>query len=228
MDKDLKLNLDVLNVKGEKAGSVDLSPEVFGVKASPAVVHEVVTAYLANRRRGTHSTKTRGDVSGGGLKPWKQKHTGRARAGSIRSPLWRHGGIIFGPKPRSYFQPVSSAKRQLALKAVLSDFARRGRLQVIDAFSVTEPKTKQVAEIFKKMNWPEKTVLVIDEINPVLRRAAGNVAHLRLCRVANLNSYDALSADQLVLTRPALDILTKRMENGKSGGEPATEASHGV
>jgi large subunit ribosomal protein L4 len=205
------LSLDVLNVKGEKVSSVDLPESVFGVKPATAVVHEVVTAYLANRRRGTHSTKTRGEVSGGGLKPWKQKHTGRARAGSTRSPLWRHGGIIFGPKPHGYYQAVSTAKRQLALRAVLSDIAKAGRLKVVESFSVAEPKTKKVAEILKKLGTPEKTILVLDQIDATLLRAARNVAGLRLCRSEQLNSYDALQAEQLVFTKPALDKISARL-----------------
>ena len=118
----MPLSIDVMNAKGEKSESLHLPEEVFGVKPHSRLVHEVVNAYLANTRRGTHSTKTRGEVSGGGIKPWKQKHTGNARAGSIRSPLWRHGGVIFGPKPHhGYLQPVPRQKRQLALKAILSD-----------------------------------------------------------------------------------------------------------
>src|SRR5688500_470213 len=117
----MSLTIDVINAKGDKLEALPLPEGVFGVKPHSRLVHEVVTAYQANLRRGTHSTKTRGEVSGGGVKPWKQKHTGNARAGSSRSPLWRHGGIIFGPKPhRGYLQPVSRQKRHLALKAVLS------------------------------------------------------------------------------------------------------------
>jgi large subunit ribosomal protein L4 len=143
--------LDVLNSKGQKAGSVELADAVFKVKAPSTLIHEVVTAYLANQRRGTHSTKTRGEVSGGGLKPWKQKHTGNARAGSIRSPLWRKGGITFGPKPRSYVQAVPPAKRRLALRAVLSSFVADGKLTVVDQFLLAEPKTKHVAAMGRRL-----------------------------------------------------------------------------
>ncbi len=220
----MSLTLDVMNAKGEKAGQVDLPETVFGVKAPVSLVHEVVKAYLANRRRGTHSTKTRGEVSGGGLKPWKQKHTGRARAGSTRSPLWRHGGIIFGPKPHGYYQAVSTAKRRTALKAVLSDFAREGRLKVVESFAVAEPKTKRVVETVKKLGLPDRTVLLVDEQDPMLLRAARNIAGLRICRADDLNSYDALQAEQLVLTRPALDRIVKRLEER----EPASKSSGGA
>jgi len=213
--------MDVLNVKGEKVSSVDLPEAVFGVKGSPALVHEVINAYLANRRRGTHSTKTRGEVSGGGVKPWKQKHTGRARSGSIRSPLWRHGGVTFGPKPRSYYQSVPEAKRRLALKMILTDLVKDGRMKVVDAVSVPEPKTKHVAAMVKKLNAPGRTVMVLDQIEPVFLRAARNMAGLRLCRVENLNSYDALQAEQLIFSKPALDKIVQRLNGDLAPAGPA-------
>lgn len=209
----MALTIDVLNIKGDKAGSLDLPEGVFNAKVSPALVHEVVTALQANERRGTHSTKTRGEVSGGGLKPWKQKHTGRARSGSNRSPLWRHGGITFGPKPRSYFQGLPESKRRLALKKVLSDAAKDGRVKVMDAFTVSEPKTKRVAEIAKKLGFGAKTLLVVDQAEASLQRAARNYADLTLCRASDLNSYDVLWANQLVFTKAAVEQISKRLEN---------------
>jgi len=204
--------VDVINTKGEKKGSVELSEKVFGVQAPVALVHEVITAYLANERRGTHSTKTRGEVSGGGVKPWKQKHTGRARSGSTRSPLWRHGGIIFGPKPHSYYQAVPDSKRRLALRKILSDMAKENRLRVLDAISVAEPKTKKVAEIFAKLGLPKKTIVVVDQLDATLARASRNIADVRFCRAMDLNGYIALNAEQLVFTKAALDQLTQRLE----------------
>jgi large subunit ribosomal protein L4 len=207
----MSLTLEAVNTKGEKTGAVDLPEGVFGAKASRAVVHEVVNAYLANQRRGTHSTKTRGEVSGGGLKPWKQKHTGRARAGSTRSPLWRHGGIIFGPKPRSYYQDIPEAKKKLVLKAVLSDCLKEGRLSVVDALSVSEPKTRLVAEIAEKLGWAEKTVVVMEGVDKNLTRAVRNLPNVHLCVAKDLNSYDALWARRLVFTRGALEQISKRL-----------------
>jgi large subunit ribosomal protein L4 len=209
--------LDVLNSKGQKAGSVELADAVFKVKAPSTLIHEVVTAYLANQRRGTHSTKTRGEVSGGGLKPWKQKHTGNARAGSIRSPLWRKGGITFGPKPRSYVQAVPPAKRRLALRAVLSSFAADGKLTVVDQFSVAEPKTKHVAAMVAALKLGPKSIVVVDDITPVLDRAARNLAGLRLVRARDLTSYTALLAEQLVFTKAALDQITARLDGSTPG-----------
>ncbi len=215
----MSLSIDVMNAKGEKVESLALPEEIFGVKPHSRLVHEVVIAYQANTRRGTHSTKTRGEVSGGGLKPWKQKHTGNARAGSIRSPLWRHGGIIFGPKPhRGYLQPVSRQKRQLALKAVLSDYLKQGRLRVLESFVITDPKTKKAAEIVKKMNLPARSVLVLDKIEPVLDRATRNLAGIQICIAKDLNSYGVLLSDQLLFTKAALDVVMKRLEGE---GEPS-------
>jgi large subunit ribosomal protein L4 len=216
----MSLQIDVLNVKGEKTGTLPLPEGIFGVKPHSRLVHEVVVAYQANTRRGTHSTKTRGEVSGGGVKPWKQKHTGNARAGSIRSPLWRHGGIIFGPKPHhGYFQPVPQAKRRLALKAVLSDYLKQGRLKVVEGFTVSEPKTKKAAEIVKKMGLKPKSVMVLDKIEPVFEKAARNLADFQFCLAKDLNSYGVLLSDQLLFTKAALDALTKRLESETSPSE---------
>lgn len=209
----MSLTIDVLNTKGEKLESLPLSAGIFGEKPHSRLVHEVVIATLANTRRGTHSTKTRGEVSGGGVKPWKQKHTGNARAGSTRSPLWRHGGIIFGPKPhRGYLQPISQQKRQLALKAVLSDYLKNSRVKVVDAFSVAEAKTKNVVALVKAMALPAKTVLIVDAMDAVLAKASRNVAGLRVVLAKDLNSYSVLLADQLVFTKAGLNALTKRLE----------------
>lgn len=205
------LTVDVLNKKGEKVDTVSLPADVFEVKASPALVHEVVTAYLANERRGTHSTKTRGEVSGGGIKPWKQKHTGNARAGSTRSPLWRHGGVTFGPKPRSYSQPVPPAKRRLALKAVLSSFVRDGKLRVIDDLVVAEPKTKRAMELLTSLKLAPKSILIVNQIPEMLDRAMRNIPTVRMRLARDLTSYQALLADELVFTRAALDEITKRL-----------------
>jgi large subunit ribosomal protein L4 len=217
----MALTVDVLNEKGAKVSTVDLAEGVFNVKAPRSLIHEVVNAYLANVRRGTHSTKTRGEVSGGGLKPWKQKHTGRARAGSNRSPLWRHGGIIFGPKPRSYFQPVPLAKRRLALRAVLSDFAKEGRIKVLNGFGVAEPKTKAAAGLVKTLGIAARSVVVVDQVSPILARAVRNLADVQLCRAKDLNSYGALLAKELVFTQSALEQITERLTDAPTASPSA-------
>jgi large subunit ribosomal protein L4 len=207
------LTVDVLNTKGEKVDTANLAADVFEVKAAPSLVHEVVTAYLANARRGTHSTKTRGEVSGGGAKPWKQKSTGNARAGSSRSPLWRHGGVTFGPKPRSYNQAIPPSKRRLAMKAVLSSFVGDGKFRVIENLVFTEPKTKRGMALVKSLKLEPKSLLVVDTVPEVMERALRNIPTVRYCLARDLNSYQALLADELVLTRAALDELTKRLGN---------------
>ncbi|MBK8574411.1 MAG: 50S ribosomal protein L4 [Elusimicrobia bacterium] len=217
------LTVDVMNTKGEKVNTVTLSPNVFGVKASSALVHEVVTAYLANERRGTHSTKTRGEVSGGGIKPWKQKHTGNARAGSTRSPLWRHGGVTFGPKPRSYNQAVPPAKRRLAMKAVLSSFVKDGKFRVIENLVVSEPRTKRAVELLKSLKLAPKSVLIVDSIPEILNRAMRNIPTVRLRLARDLTSYQALLADELVFTRAALDEITTRL--GGEGSDTSERSS---
>lgn len=210
----MSLSVDVLNVKGEKVETLELPEDVFGVRASSAVIHEVINAYLANARRGTHSTKTRAEVSGGGVKPWKQKHTGRARSGSTRSPLWRHGGVAFGPKPRSYFQAIPLSKRHLVMKAVLSDCLKAGRMKVVDQVAVSEPKTRKVAEIVKKLGMPAGTILLTDKKDDVLMRAARNIEGLGLMAPSRLNSYEVLRAKMLVFTKGAVDQVIKRLTDG--------------
>jgi large subunit ribosomal protein L4 len=219
----MSLTIDVINAKGDKLESLPLSEGIFGVKPYSRLVHEVVTAYLANERRGTHSTKTRGEVSGGGKKPWKQKHTGNARSGSNRSPLWRHGGIIFGPKPhRGYLQPISGDKRRLALKASLSDYLKQGRLKVVDAFAVSEGKTKKVAGLVKAMAFPPKTLLIVDKVDAVLEKGARNLAGFSFIRAKDLNAYDVLSADLLVFTKAGLAEINQRLESdGSPDGAPS-------
>lgn len=211
----MAISLDVLNMKGEKVGTVDLPEEVFGVKARGPLIHEVINAHLAGLRRGTHSTKTRAEVSGGGAKPWKQKHTGRARSGSTRSPLWRHGGIVFGPKPRRYTQALPIAKKRQVFKAVLSEGVREGKVGVMDAVSVAEPKTRHVAAMARKLGWGENSLLVVDRFDPVFMRAARNMAGLGIVCAKDLNSYDALASKKIVFTRAGLDQLIQRLSNGE-------------
>ena len=145
------MKVDVTSAAGTKAGSVELPDDLFGIEPNIAVLHQVVTAQLAHRRAGTHSTKTRAEVAGGGAKPWRQKGTGRARQGSIRSPQWRGGGIAHGPKPRDYSQRTPKKMVRVALRSALSDRAAEGRLKVVDAWGIDEPKTKQAIEVLETL-----------------------------------------------------------------------------
>ncbi len=222
----MTLTKDIINAKGEKIDSIELPEPIFSTKASQALLHEVINAYLANKRRGTHSTKTKAEVSGGGHKPWKQKGTGRARSGSTRSPLWRHGGVIFGLKPRSYYQAVSSTKRRTALKAVLTDYAQNDRIKIIDAFQVSEPKTKQAADLVKKIGIIQKSIIVVDEISVMLARACRNISDFRLCRAKDLNAHNALLAQQLIFTKAGLQQMTERLQGPAQNETQTTKAEN--
>jgi large subunit ribosomal protein L4 len=201
----------VYNAQGKEAGKIDL-PSVFETKISKALLHEVVVGYLANQRSGTHSTKTRGEVSGGAHKPWKQKGTGNARAGSIRSPLWRKGGIIFGPKPRSYVQGLSQQKRQLSLQMALASKAQDGNIMVLDGFSIAEPKTKNVYEILKNLNVTEakNLLLVVDKTNANIKTAARNIDGLVVAEAKNLNTYQVMWATKVLLTKASVEAIGVR------------------
>jgi large subunit ribosomal protein L4 len=205
------MDLKILDNKGKENGSVKLDESAVDFKASPVVLHEAVVAYMASQRSGTHGTKTRAEVSGGGIKPWKQKGTGRARSGSIRSPLWRHGGIIFGPKPRDYRQELPKQKKKLAFKMAVSSLLKENRLQVVEPIKLTEPKTKFVAEIYKKWQAPANSILVVEKLDPTLTRAAKNCANVYISTVESLNTYECLKARRIFITPVALEQLSSRL-----------------
>jgi large subunit ribosomal protein L4 len=206
------MELNVSNIKGEVVGKVSVDQDaLLGKRVSAAVVHEVVRGYHANTRAGTADTKGRAEVSGGGHKPWKQKHTGNARAGSIRSPLWRKGGIIFGPTPRSYVQRLPASKRLAALRAALQSAFAQETLHIVDSFKVQEPKTKIVMEALNKLGkeWP--CLLVISSWDKDLWRAARNIPSLQVREVKSLNAYDCLLARRILFTKDAFDALPQRL-----------------
>ncbi|MEW6192157.1 MAG: 50S ribosomal protein L4 [Bacillota bacterium] len=196
--------VSVYNTEGTPVGEVELREDIFGVEPQPAVVHEVVVMQLANRRRGTHDTKTRAEVSGGGRKPWRQKGTGRARHGSIRSPIWRGGGIVFGPHPRDYGYRVPRKVRRLALKAALADKVREGNVVVLDELRLPEPKTKEALRILSRFEAESGALLVGAEPDPVLKSAVANIQGVKFLPVENLNLYDLLRHPKLLITRAAL------------------------
>jgi large subunit ribosomal protein L4 len=200
----------VYNVQGKEVGKMDL-PSLFETKVSQSLLHEVVTGYLANQRSGTHSTKTRGEVSGGGCKPYKQKGTGNARRGSNRSPLMRKGGIIFGPTPHGYRHDISQSKRSLALWMALSAKTKEGSLIVVDDLVIEEPKTKKIIEILKNLKAENGNVLfVAEKINPKVKIAASNVQGLLLEQAASLNTYEVLWSKRIVITSGAIEKLKNR------------------
>lgn len=202
--------VDVFNINKEKVGEVDLKEEIFGVDVYPPVLHEVVTWQRACRRAGTASTKTRGEVSGGGRKPWRQKGTGRARAGSIRSPLWRGGGTVFGPKPRSYAYTLPKKVRRLALKMALSSKLKSGRLVILDSYPQETPKTKEFVQVLKNFDIT-KALFVTPERHEVLELSARNVPYVQVLPTAGLNVYDILRHEHLVLLSPAVAQIEARL-----------------
>jgi len=189
-------------------GKINLRDEVFGLQAKPAVLHEVVTNYLANQRQGTHATKTKGLVRGGGRKPFKQKHTGRARAGSNRSPLWKGGGTIFGPQPRDYSYNLPKKVKRIAVKTALSMKVSEGAITVIDGFLLNQPKTKDMVMTLKTLGLEGKKVLiVIPEKDEVITLSARNIPDVRVVRVSDLNLYDVIVSNRLLMTKDAISRL---------------------
>ncbi|MGE5421879.1 MAG: 50S ribosomal protein L4 [Ignavibacteriales bacterium] len=192
------------NMTGAQVGEIDLSDSVFGIEPNEAVVHQVVKAQLANRRVGTHSTKTRGQVSGSGKKPWRQKGTGRARSGQKRSPVWRGGGIVFGPHPRDYSIQLPRKVRRLALKSVLSDKVRNAQIVVVEGLQFEEPKTKRMLEVLDALNVMEKALVVTIDGNANVVKSARNIPGIKSMRADFINVYDLLAYDKLVITKDAV------------------------
>ncbi len=193
----------VYNQKGEAVGEVELSERVFGAPVNQGLIHQVVVARLANQRQGTSETKTRAVVSGGGRKPWRQKGTGRARQGSIRSPLWRKGGITFGPHPRSYRQELPRKMRRAALRAALSARALSGDIVVLDRLELDAPKTKLFAGVLKALGAP-RALFVSEAHRPELQLSARNVATAETVVAQDLSVYQVLRYPKLICTRDAL------------------------
>ncbi|AYO29417.1 MAG: large subunit ribosomal protein [Thermoanaerobacteraceae bacterium] len=193
------------NTKGEQVGEVELSDDVFGVEVRPDVMHRVVVNYLANQRQGTSSTLTRGEVSGGGRKPWRQKGTGRARHGSIRSPLWRKGGIVFGPKPRSYRFTLPKKLKRYALKSALSAKVADNELIMLDSLTMDAPKTKSMAEILKNIKADKKALIVLPGKDENVEKSARNLPGVKTTSVNTLNVYDILNHDNLIITKEAAE-----------------------
>lgn len=201
-----KLTAPVFSSDGKSKGEVTLDAAVFGIEPNVPVMHQVVTAQLAAARAGTHSTKTRAEVRGGGRKPWRQKGLGRARHGSIRSPSWAGGGVAHGPKPRDYSQRTPKKMKQLALRSALSARAADGQIRVIDEFDWDAPKTKRAAALLKAIDTGAKVLVVVDRSNRVVNRSLRNLENV----VVNgqVNPYDVLWADTVVFTSATLDAVT--------------------
>lgn len=190
------------NIAGQETGEIELNDSVFGVDYNEAVIHQAVVRQMANERLGTHATKTRGLVRGGGKKPWKQKGTGRARVGSIRSPLWVGGGTVFGPTPRSHAKDMPRKARQLAVKSALSEKLCANELIVIDAIDFEAPKTKNVVKMLADLHSEGKALIVDGARNTVL--SARNIPGVKAYAPSGLNIYDIVNTDKLFLTQEAV------------------------
>jgi large subunit ribosomal protein L4 len=198
------MQVDVTNLAGETAGQIEVSDFVFGIEPNRAVMHQALVRQHANQRRGTHSTLTRGEVSGGGRKPWKQKGTGRARQGSTRAPHWRHGGIVFGPKPRDYTQEMPKRMRRLALRSVLSAKMRDGQIVIVDSFEGLEGRTKEMIAFLGRLGDARGTVIATREMLENVQRGASNVPEVKTLLVNYLNLHDLLKHARLILDRDAI------------------------
>lgn len=188
-----------------------LSEKVFNEEINEPVVHEALRWFLAARRQGTHAAKTRAEVSGGGIKPWRQKGTGRARVGSIRSPLWRKGGVIFAPKPRDYSYSLPKKVRKLALRVVLSQFNRESRIKVVERFSLPAPKTKEGAKFLKEAAVEGKVLVILAEAAPEFERGMRNIEGMKIVLAKDLNVFDLLKSDWILLEKRAVPQLEGRL-----------------
>lgn len=197
--------LALYNRTGSQVGEIDLNEGVFGVEVNGPVVHRAVVAQLAAMRAGTHKTKNRGEVSGGGKKPWRQKGTGRARQGSIRAPQWVGGGTAFGPTPRDYTQKINKKEKKLAVRSALTNKVEEGKLFVIDGFNFAEPKTKEMVKVLTDLKLAGKKVLVLLPGNDeAVYKSARNLPKVKTLVVQALNIYDLINYDYIVATKDAV------------------------
>jgi large subunit ribosomal protein L4 len=212
-------SVDLYNIEGQKVGEIGLKDEIFGIKVNEDVLHIVVLNQLANKRQGTHSTKTKSEVRGGGAKPWRQKGTGRARQGSIRSAQWIKGGIIFGPKPRSYNYTVPKKVRRLALKSALSSKVESKEIIILDELKLKEVKTKEMVKVLKNLKIDNSALIVLPTINKkiddmdnvnVIKNveiASRNIPGIKTSLVNTINVYDILKYKKLILTKESLSSI---------------------
>ena len=196
--------ISVLNIKGEKVSDLQLNAEVWGIVPNDAVLYDAITLARNSMRQGTHDTKTRAEVSGGGRKPWRQKGTGRARQGSTRAPHWRHGGIVFGPHPRSYDKKMNRKERRLALKSALSYKCIDKELIVVDNFNLESNKTKDAIKVLENLKATKNILIVVDELTENVILATRNLDNVLLLQADEINTLDVISADNMIITESAV------------------------
>ncbi len=217
------ITLPIFNTQGKEVDSIKLDAKVFDGDVNKDAIHQAVVAYMANQRRGLASTKTRGEVSGGGRKPWKQKGTGRARVGSTRSPLWRHGGVVFGPHPRDFSVPLPKKIKDLALKSSLNAKVKENNFIILDEMKLESPKTKEAVKVISNFKFELKRkkgrrniLLLLDKTEEPLKLAMRNLSFLDLGTAIGTHAYEVLSHRRLILTKDALHSLTIRLKNLKT------------
>ncbi len=217
--------VQVVDASGKKVTQRELAPEVFEAKVSVPLMHQVVVAGMAAIRRGTHATKTRGDVSGGGRKPWRQKGTGRARQGSIRAPQWTGGGVAHGPHPRDHSMRVNKKMKRGALRSALTDALTSGKVSVVDELRFDEPKTRRAAEVIEALELEGAVLLVLPgpSTDGIVERSFRNLASVRVAYVPALGVYEVLAADRVLFTQGALDALEGRTQPAQDQAEVPAE-----
>ncbi|MCE5221079.1 MAG: 50S ribosomal protein L4 [Clostridium sp.] len=193
----------VFNKEGNKVADMDLNENVFAAEVNEYALHQVVVALLANKRQGTQSTKTRSEVRGGGIKPWRQKGTGRARQGSIRAPQWIKGGIVFAPKPRDYRVSVPKSMRKVAMKSALTSKVQENQMIVLESLNFEAPKTKNIVEMLKALE-ANKALIITAESNEVVYKSARNIQGISIIPANNINVYDLLKYEKLIITKDAV------------------------
>lgn len=193
----------VFNKEGNKVSDMELNESIFAVEVNEDALHQVVVALLANKRQGTQSTKTRSEVRGGGIKPWRQKGTGRARQGSIRAPQWIKGGIVFAPKPRDYRVSVPKSMRKVAMKSALTSKVQENQMIILDSLNFEAPKTKNIVEMLKALE-ANKALIITAESNEVVYKSARNIQGISIIPANNINVYDLLKYEKLIITKDAV------------------------
>lgn len=206
------INIQLFNKDGSEAGNIELKEDIFAKDPKDHVIHSVLKWQLASMRQGTANSKTRAEVRGGGRKPWRQKGTGRARSGSIRSPLWRGGGVIFGPRPRDYCYSIPKKEKELAIKMILSDKIKSERFKVVENLEIDKPKTKNIMQILKNLKI-NNALLVVDESHEKIGTAARNIKDIKPIKSRDLNVFDLLKFEWIVLDKKALLNISERMKS---------------
>ena len=206
------MKFNILKQDGTKGSSITVDDSVFGIEPNKSVVHQTVVAELANGRQGTHSAKNRSEVRGGGKKPWKQKGRGVARAGTIRSPIWKGGGVVFGPEPHKYNKKISKKMRQLARRSVLSSKAKNGEIIILEDISISAPKTKDFTEILKKLNLSGKKItILVAGYSDDLFLAVRNIPNIYLVEATSASTYDLLDCETLLFDKAGLSLINNQL-----------------